>query len=257
MRIAISGTYSTGKSTTSEALALLTGIPKTQAKTMREIVPEVFPGRMLEECSRTELSRLGLLRFRERLINEARIPGSDYISDGSALHEWIYGLGRLRFGINPRQSLVLSRLRALLGFRFVAKARNFLEIYGEVVKFHARREYDFFVHLPVEFPIQDDGHRPISDHFRRYTDGLFTQTLDELRIEYAVVPGTPRERLERIIERLALTPVMPIDEAIAQAVENVRRETHEIEELRRRQRQAYLDSLSWPRRLVATRGAAE
>lgn len=257
MHLAISGTYSTGKSTTSEALALLTGIPKTKAKTMREIVPTVFPGKMLEECSRAELSRLGLLRFRERLINESAIDGPRYISDGSALHEWVYGMGRIKFGIHPKRSYLSSRLRALLGFRMVAKARSFLEIYGETVKYHARHAYSFFIHLPVEFPIQDDGHRPISDHFRRYTDQLFTRTLDDIGMKYAVVGGTVRERLERIVELLSLPTVMPVEEAIARAVENVRRETFELEELKRRQRQAYVESLPWWKRMAAVQRGVE
>lgn len=36
MKIAISGTYSTGKTTTTLALAFYTGLPRTHAKTMRE-----------------------------------------------------------------------------------------------------------------------------------------------------------------------------------------------------------------------------
>lgn len=254
MHLAISGTYSTGKSTTSTALALLTGIPKTQAKTMREIVPVVFPGKMLEECTRAEISRLGLLRFRERLLNESLLhAGPRYISDGSALHEWVYGMGRLEFGMHPRRSLLASRLRAIVGFRSIARARNFLEIYGETVKFHARHEYDLFIHLPIEFPTVEDGHRPVSDHFRRYTDQLFIRTLREIGMKYEVVGGTIRERLERIVALLSLPTVMPFDDAIAQAKEIVRREMYELEELRRRQRQQYLQSLPWHKRLSAAR----
>ena len=36
MKIAISGTYSTGKTTTTLALAFYTGLPRTHAKTMRD-----------------------------------------------------------------------------------------------------------------------------------------------------------------------------------------------------------------------------
>src|SRR6266540_241628 len=172
MHIAISGTYSTGKSTTSEALSILTGIAQTKARTMREIVPEVFPGRMLEECSRKELSRLGLLRFRERLLNEVKIQSPWYISDGSCLHEWIYGKGRLRFGISPKESYLYSRLRAVMAFRLIAKAKDFLEVYGEAAKYHARNEYDLFIHLPIEFNMKDDGHRPLSERFRQHTEDL-------------------------------------------------------------------------------------
>ncbi len=66
MKIAISGTYSTGKTTTSYALSHLTGIPRTHAKTMRELLPDVAPGRRLEDCGVPELIQLGILRFSER-----------------------------------------------------------------------------------------------------------------------------------------------------------------------------------------------
>ena len=66
MRLAISGTYCTGKTTTSIALAHLTGIPRTHAKTMREILPEAFPGKTLEECTGPELFELGIRRYVQR-----------------------------------------------------------------------------------------------------------------------------------------------------------------------------------------------
>src|ERR1700759_2066914 len=96
-RIAVSGTYSTGKTTTTEALSRWTGVPRTHARSMREILPEAIPGQALEECGPAELFQLGLLRFTERAVRESAMPGS-YVSDGSSLHEWIYGQARMRVG---------------------------------------------------------------------------------------------------------------------------------------------------------------
>ena len=67
MRIAISGTYSTGKTTLSVALGFLTGIPVTCARTMREILPVAFPGYSLEQCNSIQLMALGMRRFVERV----------------------------------------------------------------------------------------------------------------------------------------------------------------------------------------------
>ncbi|MBJ6941930.1 AAA family ATPase, partial [Vibrio cholerae] len=47
MKIAISGTYSTGKTTLTEALSIATQVPRTQARTMREILPDAVPGKTL------------------------------------------------------------------------------------------------------------------------------------------------------------------------------------------------------------------
>ena len=49
MKLAISGTYSTGKTTTTLALAFYTGLPRTHAKTMREILPIALPGKRLDQ----------------------------------------------------------------------------------------------------------------------------------------------------------------------------------------------------------------
>lgn len=43
-KIVISGTYCTGKTTITLALEKATGIPATHALTMREILPDLFPG---------------------------------------------------------------------------------------------------------------------------------------------------------------------------------------------------------------------
>lgn len=96
LRIAISGTYSTGKTTTSYALSYLTGIPRTHAQTMREILPQILPGKRLEECTPVDLYELGIRRLTERVSCESRLETS-FISDGSALHEWVYGRARLKY----------------------------------------------------------------------------------------------------------------------------------------------------------------
>jgi AAA domain len=98
--LAVSGTYSTGKTTTTEALSLATGIPRTHAMTAREILQELTPGKQLEELSASELTALGLRRLEERIHNEAAQPGS-FVADGSVIHEWIYGAARMQIGINP------------------------------------------------------------------------------------------------------------------------------------------------------------
>jgi hypothetical protein len=43
----MSGTYSSGKTFTSMALSHYTGLPRTKARTMREILPVAAPGKTL------------------------------------------------------------------------------------------------------------------------------------------------------------------------------------------------------------------
>jgi hypothetical protein len=212
MKIAISGTYCTGKTTTSIAFAHLTGIPRTHAKTMREILPDALPGKRLEECTAPELFQLGIRRYAERAVHESHLPDG-FVSDGSSIHEWVYGKVRMQVGIRPDDSTPLDAEQT-------PEIRVFEEVIdnmGSVVKQHAKRAYDVFLHLPVEFPLVVDGHRPVSERFRKMSDELLVSTLEEYAIPYHVVGGTIPERLAKATGLLGLTPVMEVDEAIARA----------------------------------------
>ncbi len=107
MRIGISGTYSSGKTFTSMALSHYTGLPRTRARTMREILPEAAPGKTLEECTAAELIQMIVTRHVERAVYEDKLSAG-FISDGSSLQEWIYGSVRVSLGLNPSASAHLS-----------------------------------------------------------------------------------------------------------------------------------------------------
>jgi len=207
MRIAISGTYSTGKTTTSYALAHLTGIPRTHAKTMRELLPDVAPGSLLEQTGITELIQLGILRYAERYRHESTLSGS-FISDGSTLHEWSYGKLRAKIGISPDDPTTIPSGRD-------AHALNVaMDAIGAIAKRHARRSYDVFIHLPIEFPLVADGHRPVSEEFRHGSSDLLLATLRELDIPVHVIGGDIPTRLNTIVSTLELPTVMSVEQAV-------------------------------------------
>jgi len=103
------------------------------------------------------------------------------------------------------------------------------EGFGAVVKRHAKKTYDEFIHLPVEFPLVKDGHRPVSEEFRTLSDRLLVQVLTELRITFHVVSGTIEERLTKIAEIYGFEPVMPLDQAVAEAKQRVKALHKQIE----------------------------
>ncbi|GAA4150980.1 ATP/GTP-binding protein [Leifsonia shinshuensis] len=217
MRIAVSGTYSSGKTTTSIALAHLTGLPRTHAKTMREILPIALPGRRLEDCTVPELFELGMIRYSERAVHESHLPDA-FISDGSSLHEWVYGKVRTYVGIHPGREESLNA--DLTGeMRFFDQV---IDSIGNVVKRHAKNAYDVFIHLPIEFDLVTDGHRPVSERFRSLSDELLLQSLTDLEIPHHIVGGTVAERLRSITKMLALPHFMPIDQAIDRAEAEIR-----------------------------------
>jgi nicotinamide riboside kinase len=249
IRLAVSGTYSSGKSTTTQALSFATGFPRTHAMTSREILLELNPGKRVEELSAAELIALGLRRLEERIHHEAAQSHS-FISDGSVIHEWIYGEARMRVGINPSAGVLHRTLSSLAALPFRRFYRQYMDAYGAIVKQRAKRMYDVYIHLPVEFEMQADGHRPVSEPFRHLSDKLLIDTLDELQIPYFVVGGSIRRRVEKIVDLLDLPLVRPLDEAIEMAVEKVRLDTEIIEaDARHHSRQR---AQSWRKRLRYT-----
>jgi nicotinamide riboside kinase len=222
LHIAVSGSYSSGKTTTAEALSVATGIPRADALTAREIVVDLVPSKHFKQLSAVELLMLGLRRFEERVHSEAALDGR-FVADGSVLHEWVYGEARLRLGMNPGASLPRRAAVRVATAPMLPFLRQYMQAYGNVVKERALRMYDVFIHLPVEFEMDRDGHRPVSEEYRRVSDELLVQTLDELEIPYHVVGGTVRERVQRIVELLELELVVPVDEAIAIAAQRIAR----------------------------------
>lgn len=221
LRLAVSGTYGTGKSTLTEALSLATGIPRTHAMTSREILADLIPGKTVMELNSVELLALGLRRFEERVHNESGL--AKFISDGSIIHEWVYGQARAETGINPGALPVLKVIKGMAGWRQRAAYQTYLDIYGQLARERAVGLYDAFVHLPVEFPLTDDGHRPVSEPFRVRSDELLHDTIATLNLPMFVARGTIRQRLEAIIDHYALRVVIDLDDAVADAD---RRVTH-------------------------------
>jgi hypothetical protein len=162
------------------------------ARGMRDILPETFPGKRLEDCSPDELVQLGMIRFGERRVLENQLMDG-FISDGSAVHEWAYGHGRQLEGANGSGSEIFGE-----GFNFAMKS------FGEVVKRQSKATYTDIIHLPVEFPLPLDGHRPVSELFRSKADEIICSTWEKLGFNYQVISGSIDERVQKIIELLGL-----------------------------------------------------
>jgi len=227
LRLAISGTYSTGKSTTTEALSIATGLPRTHAKTSRELLIDLVPGKTVMELSAMELVKLGLRRFEERVHNESG-PGP-FISDGGVFHEWVYFEARMRVGINPGSPWWVSAIKTVAGVPVKHFYQRYTDTLGAITRARAKRIYDAYVHLPVEFDMHPDGHRPVSEKFRRLSDDLLIEALEDIGLPYHIVGGPIPERLEKIIDLFDLPRVVPLDEAIQEAESRVRAATDVLE----------------------------
>lgn len=218
MRLAISGTYSSGKTLTVMALSHHTGVPRTLALTMREILPAAVPGKTLAECTPAEYLQLALRRHVGRAVNEAVI-GDPFISDGSSLQEWIYGAARVLYGMNPALTAEAD-IPEIPPEDLSDEMRFFAAVvdqYGHAFRQHVKGAFDAYVHLRNELPLTADGHRPMNARFRDTCDQMLLSTLDELRIPYYVVGGDLPARLTTIVDLFGLPTALPVDEAIERA----------------------------------------
>ncbi|MFJ4220051.1 ATP-binding protein [Curtobacterium luteum] len=228
LKLAISGTYSTGKSTTTEALSIATGLPRTHAMTSREILIDLIPGKTVMDLNAMELIKLGLRRFEERVHNESG-PGP-FISDGGVFHEWVYFEARMRVGINPGAPKWFQAVKKVTGLPVKHFYQRYTDTLGDVTRMRAKRIYDAYVHLPVEFDMHPDGHRPVSEPFRRLSDDLLIEALQDLEIPFHIVGGPIPERVDRIIELFDMPQVVPTDEAVELAKVRVRAATDVLEQ---------------------------
>ncbi|HKS50145.1 MAG TPA: AAA family ATPase [Amycolatopsis sp.] len=221
MKLAISGTYSSGKTLTSYALSHLTGIPRTRARTMRELLPFAVPGKTLEECTAAELVQLIVRRHVERCVHESHLT-TGFISDGSSLQEWIYGSVRVIVGINPNDSVHLGELESVERSGEILFFEEVMAQLGVAIKQHVADTYEAFVHLPNELTLARDGHRPVNERFRSMADEAIAREIDALGIQRHVVGGSLPERLTTIVELFELPRLMSVDGAISRAEDEYR-----------------------------------
>ena len=219
VRLIISGTYSTGKTTTTTALSLATGIPMVNALSAREILTDLYPGRRFQDMDSIELMALGLKRLEERVREETILyqKGGNFISDGSVLNEWIYGTVRMKIGINPGASILHQSAKYLLGLRSRKFFKKYMEAYGQVVNQHAHRWYTEIVHLPIEFPMDKDGHRPVSERYRQLSDQDLKNAYTNLGFNVTEISGKQITRIDEIIKKFELPQILSSQEAILQA----------------------------------------
>jgi len=211
MKLAISGTYSSGKTSTVMALSYYTGVPRTVAAAIREIMPLAVPGKRLTEVTPAEYVQLAVRRHAGRVAAEARL-GDSFLSDGTSLQEWIYASARVQFGMDPGAGKVVAREDLDLEMLFFEKVTDQL---GHAFRQHVAGTFDAVVHLVNERPIADDGHRPMNEAFRTYCDDMLVRTVHELGIPLYEYRGSIEERLVQLAAQFDLSPVMSVEDAIA------------------------------------------
>lgn len=222
-RIVISGTYSTGKTTTATVLSIATGIPMVNASSAREILTSLYPGRKFHHMSAEELLALGLRRLDERIRAETLLAQQGgFVSDGSVLNEWAYAAVRARIGLNPGAPIPQQVVKALFALPALPFLQRYVSAYRTMARLHAAESYDEVVHLPVEFDMDTDGHRPVSERYRRLSDRGLRQEFRDLGLPVHESRGAIEDRVEGIITALDLPRVVPIPAAMRAGREQIK-----------------------------------
>ena len=170
LRIAIVGSFSTGKTTLAELLARKLELPLLP-ETAREVVDLGFK---LDKDATPETETLIFLKQYNNEISTSDFVGDRSLIDVMAYAGWV-------LDNQPR-----TKETAL---------------WDECVRLAERRlrgNYSHIFYLPIEFPIVLDGLRPDDPAFQKEIDERLMRLLRSHDLEFTTIKGSVEERLEQI-----------------------------------------------------------
>ncbi len=169
LKLAITGTHSTGKTTLALALASKLGIPYLQGDPIRAIMGARFPGRLLKNLSKAERWELERIGLKSRLTIES--TAQNFISDGCTLNSIAYALAYCGNEIKTAPDYQMFERSALSN----------------------ARTYTHILYLPPEILFEHDGFRPDSNKLREAVDGILRNIL--CKFQSYMVTGSVEERV--------------------------------------------------------------
>lgn len=172
-RIAIVGSFSTGKTTLAEAAADPLGLPL-----LPEVAREVAAlGFKLDKNATPEVETLIFLR---QFYNEMAHP--EFVSDRSLIDTMAYA-GWVLDHQERRKEFALW------------------DACVKVAEHQLRSQYTHVFYLPIEFPIVPDGLRPLDTEFQQEIDTRILDLLDRHDVHFETVTGSVEDRLGDIVDR--------------------------------------------------------
>lgn len=169
-RIAIVGSFSTGKTTLAELVAGLLDLPLLP-EAAREVVSLGF------KLDKEATPETEALIFLKQYNNE--IATEEFVGDRSLIDVMAYA-GWVLENQPPRKEMALWEECERLAER------------------NLRSNYSHVFYLPIEFPIVLDGLRPDDPVFQKEIDGRIVALLTRHGVSYQTVTGTVEERLEKL-----------------------------------------------------------
>jgi deoxyadenosine/deoxycytidine kinase len=176
-RIAIVGSFSTGKTTLAEAAAEPLGLPLLP-EVAREVAAEGFK---LDKDATPEVETLIFLRqYRNEMTHE------DFVGDRSLLDVMAYA-GWVLDNQERRREFALW------------------DSCVEIAEHRLRSQYTHVFYLPIEFGIVPDGLRPEDPEFQADIDKRMLALLDRYAVRYHTLTGSVEERLDALLQHVRAT----------------------------------------------------
>jgi nicotinamide riboside kinase len=170
-RIAIVGSFSTGKTTLAEAAAPKLGLPL-----LPEVAREVAAlGFKLDKDATVETETLIFLR---QYHNEMIHP--EFIGDRSLVDVMAYASWVLEHQERRREFALWDTCL-------------------DIANHHLRSQYTDVFYLPIEFGIVPDGLRPMDPDFQTDIDRRLVELLERFDVKYSSLTGSVEERLDALL----------------------------------------------------------
>lgn len=170
IRIAIVGSFSTGKTTLAEVLARKLNLPLLP-ETAREVVSLGFK---LDKDATPETETLIFLKQYNNEMSTEQFVGDRSLIDVMAYAGWV------------------------LDNQVPSKERALWEECEKLAERRLRGNYSHVFYLPIEFPIVPDGLRPEDPVFQAEIDERLTSILKYHDIGYRELRGSVEERIDEI-----------------------------------------------------------
>jgi len=176
-RIAIVGSFSTGKTTLAEAVAEPLELPLLP-EVAREVAAEGFK---LDKDATPEVETLIFLRQYRNEMTHEHFVGDRSLIDVMAYAGWVLDHQERRREFALWDACI------------------------EIAEHRLRSQYTHVFYLPIEFDIVPDGLRPMDPEFQRDIDARIRTLLDRHAIRHDVLTGSIDERLETLVKRVRMT----------------------------------------------------
>jgi nicotinamide riboside kinase len=173
-RVAIVGSFSTGKTTLAEALARRLGLPLLP-EVAREVAAEGF---RLDKDATPETEALIFLRQYNNELAVAEFVGDRSLIDVMAYAGWVLDNQARRKEMALWDECVRLAERSL------------------------RASYSHVYYLPIEFPIVLDGLRPDDPGFQKEIDERIVRLLQGHGISYVTLTGSVEDRVAKLEDDL-------------------------------------------------------